>query len=162
MRAYLDLNVVMAITKNDFPNESTALNRLVEAYDEEKVELVTSTVTLEEIKRYRGPSPVVERTFRLLEKVPIARWDELVGIRNQWNENTCINVPVIQNDPLYEKLLKLGLEVVDARHVFVAAKNECQIFLTCDGVILDHRPAIEQLCGLVVQKPSDFVASQGW
>ena len=78
MKLYLDNNVVSAIAKDDTPEESDALDRLLAAHDAGEVELVTSEVTLEEIKRYLGPArKQVERTFRLLVKVPVVRWDEL-------------------------------------------------------------------------------------
>jgi hypothetical protein len=73
-----------------------------------------------------------------------------------------INTPMIQNDPIYDKLLALGVKTVDAQHVFVAAKNACAAFLTCDNGILTRGTNIETLCGVAVQKPSDFVTGQGW
>ena len=62
-----------------------------------------------------------------------------------------------RNDPLYDDLFKRGPEDIDAWHVFVAAKNGCHAFLT-----YHYAAAIRQICGLVVQKPSDFVANAGW
>ena len=106
--------------------------------------------------------PQLERTFRLLHKVPIIRWDDLIGINSQVNRNTVINTPMIRNDPWYQELLVLGLKTVDAQHVFVGAKNACTVFLTCDKGILTRSSAIGNLCGVTVQKPSDFIASQGW
>lgn len=163
MKAYLDNNVVCAIAKDDTPVESAALDRLLVAYEQEKVDLVTSELTLKEIQAYRGQSrSVSERTFRLLEKVPIVRWDQLMGINIHGDKNTWINAPVIQNDPLYAKLLPLKLDTVDAQHVFVAAKNACDAFLTCDKGILRHSAAIGKLCNLVVLTPSGYVTSHGW
>ena len=46
---------------------------------------------------------VVERTFRLLEKVPVVRWDELMGIRVYEDRYTLINSPMIHNDPMYDE-----------------------------------------------------------
>ena len=40
------------------------------------------------------------------------------------DRHTWISTPIIQNDPAYEALLALGLEVVDAQHVFVAVKQK--------------------------------------
>jgi predicted nucleic acid-binding protein len=163
MKVYLDNNIVSAIAKDDHPVESGALDRLLEAKDEGKVHLVTSEVTLGEIKAYRGPKrPPVERTFRLLQKVSIIRWDQLLGINSYGDARSWINAPMIQNDPDFSALLALGVDTVDAQHVFVAAKHACGAFLTCDRGILQSAPAIGKLFGLVVQKPSDFVASQGW
>jgi hypothetical protein len=163
VKAYLDNNVVSAIAKDDTPAESDALDRLLAAYKDGKVDLVTSELTLEEIKPYQGQMrPAVERTFRLLEKVPIVRWDELMGINSHGDKSTWINTPMIQNDPMYGTLLAQGVKNVDAQHVFVAAKNGCDAFLTCDKGVLHRSAAIEELCNLAVQKPSGLVASHGW
>jgi predicted nucleic acid-binding protein len=162
-KAYLDNNIVSAIARDDTPAESDALDRLLAAYAEGKVDLVTSEVTHTEIKKYEGSMrKPVERIFQLLNKVPMVRWDELVGINAQIGPNTMINAPIIQNDPVYQALLDLGLETVDAQHVFVAAKNGCSTFLTCDRGVLKHSSDIEKLCSVNVQKPSGFVASRGW
>jgi hypothetical protein len=163
MKAYLDNDVVSAIAKDDNVAEADALDRLLKAYDEEKVDLATSEVTLREINDYQGLlRPQVERVFRLLKKVPIVRWDELKGMNIYIDRYTCINQPIIENDPVYTALLALGVKLVDAQHVFVAAKNACDAFLTCDGGILQRTSPIKKLCGLVVQRPSSFVSSQGW
>jgi predicted nucleic acid-binding protein len=166
LRAYLDNNIVGAIAKDDHPAESEALDRLLKAKDEGKVDLVTSEVTRREIEAYQDKSKrrLVERVFRLLEKIPIVRWDELAGMHSYGDARSWISVPMIQNDPDYGGLLALGLETVDAQHIFVAFKHACDAFLTCDGGILhrDRARAIKERFGLIVQKPSVFVASQGW
>ncbi len=147
--------------ENDAPDQSEALDQLLAAFKEGKVDLVTSEVTRREIDAYQGPRrPAFEEKFRLLNEVPIVRWDELVGINAQIDEHTMINTPMIQNDPTYDKLRALGVKTVDAQHVFVAAKNACAVFLTCDKGILTRSAGIETLCSVAVQKPSDFVAEQ--
>ena len=144
-KAYLDDDVVSVIAKDDNGAESAALDLLLAAYRERKVDLVTSAVALKELETYQGPQrPAIKRTFGFLKEVP----------------NACI--PMIQNNPLYDDLLKRGLEAIDAWHVFVAVKNGCQAFLTCDRLIHHYSAAIRQICGIVVQKPSDFVAREGW
>jgi hypothetical protein len=144
-KAYLDDDVVRLIAKDDNAAESAALDLLLAAYRERKVDLVTSAVTLKEIESYHGPQrPAIKRIFPFLKEVP----------------NACI--PMIQNNPLYDDLLNRGLDAIDAWHVFVAVKNGCQVFLTCDRLIHHYSAAIRQICGLVVEKPSDFVASEGW
>jgi len=162
MSVYLDNNVVSAIALNDTPQESAALVKLVKAYDDGRVRLVTSELTLDEINAFQGSTQPLVQTFESLKSVPIVRWDELMGINHQIGPNTMINSPMIQNDPLYQALLKQGLKIVDAQHVFVAAKNECSTFLTCDKGILSRSFAIGKLCPVTVQKPSAFVAIQGW
>jgi predicted nucleic acid-binding protein len=163
VEAYLDSNVVVSIVENDAPDQSDALDRLLVANEQKKVDLVTSELTHTEINAYQGPlRPAFEETFRLLNEVPIVRWDELVGINTQIDKHTMINTPMIQNDPTYDKLRALGVKTVDAQHVFVAAKRGCTVFLTCDKGILTRGASIAKLCGVTVQKPSDFVATQGW
>jgi hypothetical protein len=54
VKAYLDNNIVSAIAKDDLPAESEALDRLLKAMDEGKVQLVTSELTLQEIEKYQG------------------------------------------------------------------------------------------------------------
>ena len=163
MKAYLDNNIVSAIARDDTPAQSEALDALLKAYEQGKIELVTSELTLDEIKRYEGRHPA-QWTFRLLKKVPIVQWDQLLGFHNSGDRlGGWISYPIIQTLPLYTALDALGLESVDGRHVFVAAKNGCDAFLTCDGGILHHAVSIETLCnGLVVQKPSDFVCEREW
>jgi hypothetical protein len=95
-------------------------------------------------------------------KVPMVRWDQLAGMHSYGDRRTWISTPIINNDPNYSTLLALGLDIVDAQHLFVAIKNACEVFLTCDRPIGRRAPAIARKFGLLVQKPSEFVASQGW
>ena len=163
MKVYLDNNVVSAIAKDDTAAESDAIDRLLAAQDAGKVDLVTSELTLDEIKRYSGPArKQVERTFRLLEKVPTVRWDELLGIHSYGDSWTWINSPLIQNDPLYDSLLRLSVKMIDAQHVFVSAKQACAAFLTCDGGVLARADGVRALCGVAVQRPSMLVDNERW
>lgn len=163
MKVYLDNNVVSAIAKDDTAAESDAIDRLLTAQDAGKVVLVTSELTLDEVKRYSGTArKQVERTFRLLEKVPTVRWDELLGIHSYGDSWTWINSPLIQNDPLYDSLLRLGVKMIDAQHVFVSAKQACAAFLTCDGGILARADGVQTLCGVAVQRPSMLVDNERW
>jgi predicted nucleic acid-binding protein len=162
MRAYLDNNIVSSIVKDDNPSQSAALTRLVEAYDQKKIELVTSQLTLDEIKQTpEAHRPRLERTFYLLAKVPVVQWETLVAMSNFVSTGSRIVSPIFQDDPLYKALQALGVEVMDARHLFVAAKQRCDAFITCDGGVLSQANQIQKLCNLIVQRPSEFVASQG-
>ena len=130
--------------------------------EEGKVDLVTSELTMQEIKPYQGPK-AVERICRLLPKVKVVRWDELVGMHSYGNAHTWFAMPPINDYPEYGALLKLGLEVTDAQHVHVAGKQACDTFLTCDRGILRRAAGITNIFpSLTVQKASQLVASQGW
>ena len=163
-KVYLDRSIISGIAKDDTPTESEALDRLLQAWDDKKVDLVTSEVTLWEISAHQDELKrrLVERTYRRLAKAQIVRWYELAGMHSYGDQHTWISTPVIQNDPAYEALLALDLEVVDAQHVFVAVKQKCNIFLTCDRHVRDRAAAVKDQFVLIVQKPSEFVASQGW
>jgi predicted nucleic acid-binding protein len=163
LKAYLDNNVVSAIVKDDTPSESDALDALLVAFESGKIQLVTSELTLQEIKKYEGSHRKgVERVFRLLAKVEIVRWDTLLGMHTYGDARSWISAPLIANDSLYDGLLKLGLDPVDAQHLYVAAKQRCAVFVTCDGGILGRSNEIKTLCGLVVERPSALTAAQAW
>ena len=158
MNAYLDNNVVSAIAKDDTESESEAIDRLLEERRAGLIGLVTSELTLDEIKKYNGRErTIVERVFRLLESVPVAAWDKLLGIQCYNDQYTSINSPMIERDSLYGSLLTLGLVPLDAQHVFVASKQGCDVFLTCDGGVLHRAGEIRRLCGMRVEKPSEFM-----
>jgi hypothetical protein len=59
MKVYLDNNVVSSISRDDNKAQSAAITRLLEAHEQRKVEVVTSEITLEEIRKcppvYRPP-----------------------------------------------------------------------------------------------------------
>jgi len=169
MKAYLDNNIISAIAKDDEPAESDALDRLLTAWRKGKVDLVTSELTLAEIRRYQDTRmrAAIERIFRLLEKVEIVRWDELVGIHSYGDARTWINTPLIENRPEYGALLKLELKDTDAQHVYVAGKQACDTFLTCDKGILRCAAGIKNIFpSLTVHKPSQFswsrISARGW
>jgi predicted nucleic acid-binding protein len=167
MKAYLDNNVVSSIVRDDNESQSAAITRLLEAGEAGKVQVVTSELTLEEIRNApQERRPPLERIFRLLDKVPIVRWEELVFLRPTTNTKPMMIGPVPLSAPLYDKLLGLGLEVTDARHLFVAAEQRCDAFLTCDNTrrtgILRRAPDIRTLTGMAVQRPTEFLVTQGW
>jgi len=69
------------------PLSPRPLYRLLAAYGDGEVDLVTPTVTLKEIERYQGlQPPAIKRIFRLLKEVPIVVVTELWRrARNWWN-----------------------------------------------------------------------------
>jgi hypothetical protein len=42
-------------------------------------------------------------------------WDQLLGINSHGDKYTWINTPMIQNDPIYDRLLELGVFGVSTR-----------------------------------------------
>jgi predicted nucleic acid-binding protein len=164
MKAYLDNNVVSSISRDDNASESDAISRLLDMYDQGALELVTSEITLQEIQKvppeHRRP---LERTYRLIEKVPLVSSASLLYINSYGSGSSWVSSPVFQNDPLFDELVGLGLEPTDATHIYVATKNSCDAFITCDDSrktgILRRTVAIAQLCCISVQRPSELVAT---
>ena len=100
MKAYLDNNVVSAIARNDTPTETDAIDRLLAAYEQGKVDLGTSELTLVEIKAYAGPMrPQIERIYRLLKKVPVVSWSNPLFLNVLHNRSSNINSPMFETDP---------------------------------------------------------------
>ena len=64
MKVYLDNDVVSAIVKDDNAPESAALDRVLAAYGDGEVDLVTSTATLKEIERYQDRTTSHPADFR--------------------------------------------------------------------------------------------------
>ena len=63
-----------------------------------------------------------------------------------------------RTDPLFKSLKAILPDEDDARHVFQAAKNGVQYFLTVDErTILRHRQAVEQCCELKAVDPEQML-----
>jgi hypothetical protein len=71
--------------------------------------------------------------------------------------STCVHCRSHNSD------VRLGLEAIDAQHVYVTGKQACDTFLTCDKGILRRAAGIKKIFpSLRLQRPSDLVASQEW
>jgi len=163
MKAYLDVDIVSAIVKGDNLSEYNAIERLLTAYDQGRIELYTSQVTHDEIKSCQGTVRAqLERVFRIARRIPIAPWDLLAGINIQGDRPAVFNAPLTQSDTTHDALLKLNVQELDAQHVLAAAKESFGYFLTVHRSSLCHAAEIKTLCGVDVQKPSDFIAKKGW
>ncbi len=157
MKAYLDTSVVSAIGKDDMPAESAALMQLLEASDAGKLKLMTSEVTRREIELLEGQHRRnVEVVYRLLKKVRFIEAQELVGFRSQWRPQGGFAWPLIDDEPVWAKLLQMGLDRTDAHHLMVAIRAGCEVFLTCDEDFLRRRAEIEREFHIRVKKPSEL------
>jgi len=133
MKVYLDNSVVSAIAKDDIPRESEAIGKILKAYEAGKLDLWTSKFTAEEI----GSAPAekrrpIENVYSLLEKVSHVERQEFLGINVYSDLWTCINSPMIADDPVWIKLKATGLDGNDAYHAMLAIRSKCDVFLTAD------------------------------
>ncbi len=162
---YFDNTIVSAIAKRDTPAETPAIVRVLRADAEGQLRLWTSGVTEEEVDKYRGEAkPTVEAIYLLMKKANYVKRQELLGMKVHIDRYTCINSPMIEDDPLWLELRGLGLDALDAHHLMVAVKHGCRVFLTCDGDFLNNptrKAAIESRYKIRLRRPSEFVAEEG-
>ena len=157
MNAYLDTDIVSAIVKDNNPDESAAIDRALRAFNDDDLSLVTSDVTRKEIDHYKGSSKVgVERSFRLLRRVPYVDTHTLLGIHNPGDSRTWTNSPAVR------RLRDLGIGPTDALHLMVAIKAQCDIFLTCDRAVLHRSREIQADFKIEPMKPSALCEREGW
>jgi hypothetical protein len=70
---------------------------------------------------------------------------------------TCINYPLIEDDPVWSKLRTLGLDETDAHHLMVAVKAGCAVFLTIDSDFIFRKRKIRTELNIDVMRPSDLI-----
>jgi hypothetical protein len=165
MDVYFDNTVVSAIAKQDTPAEAAAIGRILKASDAGTLKLFTSEVTLEEVNKYQGAAkPIIEAIYRLLKKVNYVKRQEHLGTHVFIDKHTCLNWPMIEDDPLWGELIGLGLKDLDAHHLMVAVKHGCRVFLTSDGNFLNdstRKATIEARYSIRLRRPSEFAVEEG-
>ncbi len=162
VKAYLDASVVIAYGKDDLPAETTALRELLKHHEAGTVHLVTSEVTRKELDEYEGEQLNVDAIYALLDKVPYITVQELKGINTYFNQWTCINSPMIEDEPVFKTIRQLGFEYKDAHHSMVAIRGKCDVLLTTDGrTMLNRKQEIESRYPIKLMKPSELAARVG-
>ena len=163
MKGYLDTNIVITLAKGDFPDQIEPLLRVLEACDYGKGEIATSRLTGTELDKYRGTADLAVRAIYLLvRKVPTISPQTLLGINVAGDARTWINSPILQNDPVWERLRSIGVKDLDAQHILAAVKADCDTFLTCDDGILNRAKDIAAAYKLNCARPSELVLKLGW
>jgi predicted nucleic acid-binding protein len=145
MKIYLDNNIVSAIAKDDHPDQSIALDKLLEEAESAKVEIVTSQITRKEIENYRGQHrKVIDRIYRMIGKVTFVEDHTVVGAHSHWDRFGGESFPFVEDDPISSFLRKIRLDRTDSHHLMLAIRANCDVFLTCDEKsILRYRSLIE-------------------
>ena len=158
MKIYLDNSVVSAIGRDDTPTESDSILTLLKSSDTGTVELCTSEITAREIEKYKSDQKrFVETVYLLLKKVPYIERQKLLGMHSYIDRYTCINYPLIEDDPVWSKLRTLGLDETDAHHLMVAVKAGCAVFLTIDSDFIFRKRKIRTELNIDVMRPSDLI-----
>jgi hypothetical protein len=154
---YLDTCLVIGLAKEDLrPNEQRGLEELSLIWDEGRLDLVTSSVTKEEIHFIPEAVRVRhEATVARLATVPT--WQEVV-LPIVTNRPGPRQVGPVQHGDLTE-LRRLLRDEADARHLFQAIKSGAGFFITDDQrSIVSRADEIESRYAIRVRLPSVLVA----
>ena len=157
---YADNDVVSGFGKRDFPPpEMKALEVVEDLHSSGRLNLRTSLLALREIEDYQDDQRrgAVEAVYRRLEKIPFVEDHKLLGFHSQWDSQGGITYPLLEDDPISLALRGMGIKRTDAHHVMLAIRSGCDVFLTCDGGVLEHRAEIENRFSIRPMRPSDLV-----
>ena len=160
MRVYLENSVTSARIRQDWPDpaDGVATERIFAAETNGVLQIVTSAITAEEIGRiskelYRLPHT---EQYNQIEKVKSsstmkAMAPPFFGEAYYYTENE-----------IYKQLRRVLPDRMDAEHVFQAVASGIEYLLTIDErTMLKHRFAVYRICGVSLQRPSEFVAKFG-
>ena len=157
--AYLDTCIVSGLAKKDLGSDELAALRLIlQAWEKGNVSLVTSSVVQEEIEKIPKEHRIKHETiYNLLSQVPVAR-----AFSTTPGRLLLLKVgggSVRRPNPIFAELHSLLPDEADAHHLYQAARNEVQYFLTTDArTILSYQSQIEDICGVKVMSPQNFLA----
>jgi predicted nucleic acid-binding protein len=147
---YLDTNLLSGLVKEDVGvAELAGLRDLLRRRKAGEIELVTSDVADQELAR-------IPEEFRSRHEDIYLLLDD---VRTVAEEQRFASLPLLLNsyieiDPLLEQLAEILPDHDDARHIFQAAKNGIDYFLTCDRkTILSRADAIEAVAPIKVRSP---------
>ena len=150
-KAYLDTCIVSGLAKEDLvPLEQDAVMHLLEAHKQGDIKLVTSAVTAREISQIPGEFRRAHSViYSLLSDVPSVMLGSTTSL-------SLIGTPGPgRDDPMFENLKCLLPDPQDAEHVFQAAQNGVQYFVTVDrSTMLKHAARVESVCGVKLVAPS--------
>jgi hypothetical protein len=165
MKVYFDNCIESGRVRTDLepPSEMVAVEALLKAEAEGKVEIVTSRETWREQDKAAIPA-VRAQLAQARGEIPVVSNDhKLVGIHNQMDRlGTVSTTPIISDiidDALFKSLTAAGLEDADARHQMYAACNGRDRFVTTDPDFTDRKLQLEAICpDLKIVTPSELAA----
>jgi hypothetical protein len=98
--AYLDADFVIALAKDDHPQESSALDALLEFHEQGKIHLCSSEVIRKEFDKYQGNHKAASRILRLLDKVAFLPDHIVHGFHNQQDQlGGGVSNPLVKGQP---------------------------------------------------------------
>ena len=157
--AYFETSIVSGFARKQMSEqEQAATVRLFELWHEERVSLVTSSVTNDELDLVPPEHrPEHEAVYACLRKIPTV--DEQTVWPRAVKAGSQVYPPAVVNDPDFGPLQELLRDRPDALHIFQALKNGVDYLVTRDeATILVHAAELEAHFGVRVVLPSALVA----
>jgi hypothetical protein len=171
-KVYFESSIVIGLDRGQTePEEEAAVFRIIELWHEGRIDLVTSSVVLDEISRIPPEKSRSQTTiYRILKKIPrveeqILRPPILLGSLSNLRRPGIPRLgsgkstgPVVVKDGDFAYLETLLRDLPDASHVFQAFKNGIDYLVTRDvKTILVHAAEIEPRFGVRVLLPLALV-----
>lgn len=164
-KAYLDNCIESGRIRTDLqpPSEMAAVQWLVKARDEGKVEIVTSRESWREQDRTKDPTVRAQLAESRGDTPVVPKDHKLLGFHNQMDRlGTVAVTPIVTeivDEDLFQSLTAAGLKNADARHLMYAARNGCDRFVTTDPHFTFRASELELLCEhLKIVTPSELAA----
>jgi hypothetical protein len=153
---------VSATVMSDLPTgEMAAVERLVAAFADGKIDVETSRLTWDE--QDGAKETIKSKLLAVRESFPVVPNDtKLLGIDTIYYEGGFMSAPRltgIMGEALHKTFRAAGLKERDAQHLMYAVLDHCDRFVTTDPDFLkSRRPTLEASCkGLLIRRPSELV-----
>jgi hypothetical protein len=161
---YLDTTLIIGLAKEDLGDaEMDASVDLLERRKRGDISLCTSSVAKEELDRHAkgGLGRAGRLIYLLLDDVPAV--DEQFLMHTTYGSGSfgggSYGRGHLVKDELIGKLEAILPHEDDRRHIFRAARNGIDYFVTCDEKsILRHAQAVEAVVAIKLRSPSQLVA----
>jgi len=158
---YLDTSLIIGLAKFDLPKaENLALLDLVIRHGRGELMLCTSHVAKEELSRHAlGETRGEDLIYKLVADVPaVDEQFRMPSTLRNASTSGIISGPIVK-DELLERLVRILPGEDDARHIFQAARNGNDYFITYDSkTILRHTEAVEAVVPIKLRSPTQLVA----
>jgi hypothetical protein len=163
LKVYFDTVIVSATVMSDLPpGEMAALEKLVAAFADGKIDIETSRLSWDEQDKAKGT--IKSKLLAARERFPVVPNDtKLLGSNTISYEGGFMSAPRltgIMDEALHKTFCAAGLEDRDAQHLMYAVHDRCDRFVTTDHHFLkSRRPILEASCkGLLIRRPSELVS----
>jgi hypothetical protein len=161
-KIYFDNDIVSAAVMSDLPpDEMAAIEKLVAAFADGKIDIETSRLAWDE--QDGAKETIKSKLFAARGRLPVVPNDtKLLGVNTIYYEGVFRSASLmtgIMDEALHKTFRAVGLEERDAQHLMYAVFDGCDRFVTADHHFLkSRRSTLEAPCrGLLIRRPSELV-----